>query len=62
MDSRKTQVVYILVMRVVALANTTETEMNNFLDRFNEAFYRNAAPFAAGFLIGFAVCFLRFVW
>lgn len=58
---KKKLVACILAMPVAKLANTTETKMNA-LDQFNEAFYRNAAPVAAGFLIGFVVCLLRFVW
>jgi hypothetical protein len=60
-ESKKNQVIYILVICVTALANTTGTEMSN-LDRFNEAFDLYSAPFAVGFLVGFSVCIFRFVW
>ena len=34
----------------------------NPVDRFNEMFYNNIGSFALGFLIGFGLCFFRFVW
>jgi len=34
----------------------------DFLDRFNEFFYDNIGSFGFGFLLGFGVCFMRFVW